>query len=108
MRLIEHGRLCGGNKATGGVRRGKGVLSIAWRARAEKMTGVIVPAENAAEAAVVEGLQVIPVENLREAVGFLEGEIKIPPSQVDLTRIFDQSYDEEIDMAEVKGQESVK
>jgi len=57
---------------------------------------------------VVDGLQVIPVENLREAVGFLEGEIKIPPAKMDLSRIFDQSYDEEIDMAEVKGQESVK
>jgi predicted ATPase with chaperone activity len=33
------------------------VLSVAWRARAEKMTGVIVPVENAAEAAVVEGLE---------------------------------------------------
>jgi magnesium chelatase family protein len=72
------------------------------------LTGVIVPRENAAEAAVVEGLQVIPVENLREAAGFLEGEIKIPPAQVDLNKIFDQSYDDEMDMAEVKGQESVK
>jgi len=93
---------------TGQVRPVKGVLSIAWRARAEKRTGVIVPAENAAEAAVVDGLQVIPVENLRDAVGFLEGEIKIPPAKVDLSRVFDQAYDEEIDMAEVKGQESVK
>src|SRR5580704_18680923 len=93
---------------TGQVRPVKGVLSIAWRARAEKMTGVIVPVENAAEAAVVEGLQVIPVENLREAVGCLEGEIQIEPTQIDLKKIFDQSYDDEIDMAEVKGQESVK
>src|SRR5277367_5494203 len=93
---------------TGQVRPVKGVLSIAWRTRAEKKKGLLVPVENAAEAAVVEGLQVIPVENLREAVGFLEGEIKIAPTQIDLTKIFDQSYDDEMDMAEVKGQESVK
>ena len=93
---------------TGSVRPVKGVLPIAWRARAEKRTGVIVPMENAAEAAVVKGLQVIPVENLREAAAFLEGELKIPSKQVDLDRIFEHSYDEEIDMAEVKGQESVK
>ena len=86
----------------------KGVLPIAWRARAEGRTGLLVPPENAAEAAVVEGLQVIAIENLREAVGFLEGELKIEPTKVDLTKIFDQAYDEEIDMAEVKGQESVK
>src|SRR5271169_6616206 len=82
---------------TGQVRPVKGVLSIAWRARAEKMTGVLVPVENAAEAAVVEGLQVIPVENLREAVGFLEGEIDIKPARVDLDKIFDNSHEDEMD-----------
>ena len=50
------------------------------KAKADGKTGVLVPAENAAEAAVVEGLQVIPVQNLREAASFLEGETKIAPS----------------------------
>ena len=108
MLFCEYGGWCGGNKPTGPVRPVKGVLSIAWRARAEGRAGVLVPPENAAEAAVVDGLKVIPVENLREAVGFLEGEIKIEPTQVDLAKIFDQAHDEDIDMAEVKGQESVK
>jgi magnesium chelatase family protein len=93
---------------TGVVRPVKGVLPIAWRARAEGSTGLLVPVENAAEAAVVDGLQVIPVRDLREAVAFLEGEIKIDPAKVDLTKIFEQSFTEETDMAEVKGQESVK
>jgi magnesium chelatase family protein len=93
---------------TGAVRSVKGVLAIAWRARAEGKTGLLVPVENAAEAAVVEGLQVIPVRELREAVGFLEGEIRIEPTQVDLNQIFDQPFADELDMAEVKGQESVK
>jgi len=105
---LDHFVMVGELALTGQLRPVKAALSIAWRARAEKMTGLIVPAENAAEAAVVEGLQVIPVENLREAVSFLEGEFDIAPAQVDLSKIFDQSYDEEIDMAEVKGQESVK
>src|SRR5271157_4187440 len=106
--LLDHFVMVGELALTGQVRPVKGVLPVAWRARAEKMTGVIVPVENAAEAAVVEGLQVIPVEDLRQAAGFLEGAIKIAPTQVDLTKVFDQAYDEEIDMAEVKGQESVK
>jgi magnesium chelatase family protein len=93
---------------TGAVRPVKGVLSIAWRARAEGKKGVLVPAENAAEAAVVEGLQVIPIENLRRAVDFLEGDLLIQPAQIDLVKIFDQPCEEDIDMAEVKGQESVK
>jgi magnesium chelatase family protein len=108
MRLIEHGKSCGANKATGQVRSVKGVLSIARRARTEGRAGVLVPPENVAEAAVVEGLKVIPIENLRAAVGFLEGEIKMEPTKVELAKVFDQTFDEEIDMAEVKGQESVK
>jgi len=86
---------------TGAVRPVKGVLPIAIRARADGKVGVLVPADNAAEAAVVTGLQVIPIQNLREAAGFLEGEIKIAPMKVDITKIFDSASDEEMDFAEV-------
>jgi magnesium chelatase family protein len=93
---------------TGGVRAVKGVLPIALRARAEGRVGVLVPTENAAEAAVVSGLQVIPIQNLREATAFLEGEIKIAPTRIDLQDVFNNHSDEELDFADVKGQESVK
>ena len=93
---------------TGAVRSVKGVLSVAIRAKAEGKLGVLVPAENAAEAAVVEGLCVIPIQNLREATDFLEGKIKIAPAQVDLANIFKNDSDGELDFADVKGQESVK
>ena len=93
---------------TGAVRPVKGILPIALRARAEGTAGVLVPADNAAEAAVVAGLQVIPVRNLREAADFLEGQVKISPTKVDIDKIFEQSHDDEFDFAEVKGQESVK
>src|SRR5712672_1123029 len=86
----------------------KGVLPIALRAKAEGKLRLLVPKDNATEAAVVKGLQVIPIQNLREAVGFLEGEVKISPTRVDLTRLFDQPLDDDVDFAEVKGQESVK
>src|SRR5947208_5625731 len=76
----------------GAVRPCKGVLPIALRARADGKAGVLVPADNAPEAAVVAGLQVIPIQNLREATQFLEGEIKIAPTKVDLTRIFNQHH----------------
>src|SRR6185312_7930810 len=93
---------------TGAVRPVKGVLPIALRAKAEGKIGVLVPPENAAEAAVVAGLQVIPIQNLREATQFLEGEIRIASTKVDLASIFNNNHDDEIDFAEVKGQESVK
>jgi len=93
---------------SGAIRSCRGILPIALRARASGKTGILVPEENAAEAAVVEGLHVIPVPNLRAAAQFLEGEIKIAPARVDLARLFDQNHTDDLDFAEVKGQESVK
>lgn len=69
---------------------------------------MLIPAENAAEAAVVDGLSVIPIQNHREAAQFLEGEIRITPTKVDVTKLFDQPLDDDVDFADVKGQESVK
>ena len=93
---------------TGAVRSCKGVLPVAIRAKADGKIGVLVPAENAAEAAVVAGLQVIPVQNLREAAQFLEGEIKIAPVKVDIAKVFEHEDEDDLDFAEVKGQENVK
>src|SRR6266576_3946973 len=93
---------------TGAVRPVKGVLPIALRARAEGRVGIFVAPENAAEAAVVAGLRVIPIQNLREACSFLEGESKISPTKVNIAELFDHNHDEEMDFAEVKGQENVK
>lgn len=93
---------------TGAVRSVKGVLPIALRARAEGKAGLLVPADNAAEAAVVAGLQVIPIQNLREAASFLEGEIRISPTKVDIASVFNHAADDEMDFVDVKGQESVK
>ena len=93
---------------TGAVRPVKGVLPIALAAKAAGLRGVMVPAENAAEAAVVAGLEVIPVRNLREAATFLEGTLVIAPTRVDMAALFNQTPDDELDLADVKGQESVK
>ena len=105
---LENFVMVGELALTGAVRPVKGVLPIALRAREQGKRGIFVPPENAAEAAVVTGLQVIPIQNLREAVSFLEGELKIAPTEVDVAKLFEQDPEEEIDFAEVKGQESVK
>ena len=105
---LENFVMVGELALNGAVRPVKGVLPIALRAREQGKIGVLVPTENAAEAAVVAGLRVIPVQNLREAVSFLEGETKIPPTKVDLASIFNHDHEEEMDFAEVKGQENVK
>ncbi|MBI3879360.1 MAG: YifB family Mg chelatase-like AAA ATPase [Verrucomicrobia bacterium] len=93
---------------TGAVRTVKGVLPIAIRAKQQGLTGLLVPKDNAAEAAVVAGLSVIPIQNLREAVSFLEGTEHIAPVRVDTAKIFDEATPDDVDFADVKGQESVK
>lgn len=92
----------------GAVRPVKGVLPIALEARRQGKTGLLVPRQNAPEAAVVAGLNVIPIGNLREAAAFLEGELTLPPERVDVARLFEVTEDSEHDFADVKGQETVK
>jgi magnesium chelatase family protein len=105
---LENYVMVGELALAGSVRSVKGVLPIALRAKAEGRKGILVPAENSAEAAVVEGLQVIPVRNLREATSFLEGETDIAPVKIDTEKIFNEVTDDDMDFADVKGQESVK
>jgi magnesium chelatase family protein len=105
---LEHFIVVGELALNGAVRPIKGVLPIAIRARAQGKIGMLVPADNGPEAAVVQGLHVLPIRNLREAIGFLEGELKIAPIRVDVAQIFAQPLDDDLDLAEVKGQESVK
>jgi magnesium chelatase family protein len=93
---------------TGAVRPVKGVLPAALRARSDGRAGVLVPAENAAEAAVVGPLEVIPVRNLREAAEFIDGGREISPVRVDVQSLFSEAAEDDVDFAEVKGQESVK
>src|SRR5262245_28306496 len=105
---LDHYAMVGELALTGAVRPVKGVLPIALRARADGKTGLLVPAENAAEAAVVDGLSVFAIQNLREAATFLEGEVKLAPTRVDIAGLFAHPLDDELDFSEVKGQESVK
>ena len=68
----------------------------------------MLPYENADEAAIIEGLIVIPVTSLRETIQYLRGEIDIAPASVDRDRIFSVLNDFKIDMSDVKGQYQVK
>ena len=92
----------------GRVRPIKGALSIAIQAASEGRRGVIVPADNAAEAAVVEEIDVIAVRFLGDAVGFLTGELEIEPTCVDLAEAFAVASHYEADFSDVRGQESAK
>lgn len=86
-----------------------GALVIALEAKSRGFRGIILPKENAREAAMVEDLEVYPMETLREAVEFLRIEYQLlKPFKVDARSIFSTDQQYTTDFADVKGQESVK
>ncbi|MCL2006333.1 MAG: YifB family Mg chelatase-like AAA ATPase [Planctomycetaceae bacterium] len=92
----------------GNMRPIKGALSMALTAKTQGIPHLIVPAENASEAAVVEGLRVFPVSSLSQAVAFLKGEINIEPIPPLNTQTFEQLATYDLDFSDVRGQESAK
>jgi magnesium chelatase family protein len=92
----------------GSVRPIRGALSMAVAAREIGLEGILVPVENAAEAAVVDGLAVYGVASLQHAVALLNGEQAVSPTRVDLEATFAVSADYTVDFNDVKGQEHAK
>ncbi|KAA5546855.1 YifB family Mg chelatase-like AAA ATPase [Roseiconus nitratireducens] len=106
---LEHYAIIGELALEGHTRPVKGGLSIAIEAAKDAdLRGIVVPAENAGEAAVVEGLEVIPVESLAQAVAFFAEEIEIPPAPSRLEQLFEEFSVYEVDFGDVRGQESAK
>jgi magnesium chelatase family protein len=91
------------------VRPIKGGLPIAIEARQRGFAGVIVPKQNAREAAIVNGLAVYGVEHLQEVIDVLRGTATIQPEVVDIEKEFAESSTHYgVDIADVKGQENIK
>ena len=93
----------------GSVQPVKGVLPMAIEARSKGFKGIIVPAANATEAAVVNNLEVYGVDNLAQVVNFFADNSTIAPTVVDTRAEFARSHNSyDYDFSEVKGQENVK
>ena len=92
----------------GVVRRVRGTLSMALQARENGKRGLVVPVENSKEAAVVEGLDVIPVGSLAEAVGFFTGMLQIDPVPFSWDDAVQEYGSYPFDYSDVKGQEMAK
>ena len=87
----------------------RGVLPMAVRAREEGLRRLVLPAANAAEAAVVEGVEVIGAGSLKEVIGLLNGEREMTPAvPADGEPFGAESGRYEEDFADVKGQTHVK
>lgn len=93
----------------GALRPVPGVLPMTMNfAKNNGVKGIIVPKQNAKEAAMAGTIPVYPVSSLKETVHFLEDESSIRPFHIDITSVFDEARHYPIDFVDVKGQESAK
>ena len=107
--LLDRYAVVGELALDGTTRPAKGALSMAITAAGQAgMQGMLVPGDSAAEAAVVEGIEVIPVSSLSQAVAFLTGEIQIEPTPSRLDDLFRELSTYDVDFSDVRGQEVAK
>jgi magnesium chelatase family protein len=107
--LFERYAVVGELALDGSTRPTRGALSMAMAAaRLNGLRGLVVPTASAAEAAVVEGLEVIADSSLAQAVAFFSGAIEIDPTPPRLTEWFAEFSQYDVDFADVRGQEMAK
>ncbi|MGL4294002.1 MAG: YifB family Mg chelatase-like AAA ATPase [Bacteroidales bacterium] len=107
--LLDSFLMIGELSLDGKIQPVKGSLPIAIKAMQENFKGIILPAENAREAAVVEGLEVYGANHLKEVIGFLNGNDCLQRITLEKEDTFGTSVvDYDLDFADVKGQQDVK
>jgi len=106
--ILETVGMVGELSLNGEVRPVTGILPITIAAKEKGLEGLIVPEENAKEAAVVNGISIYPVKTLAECIAFIEGREAIEPLHVDISTLFENERRETIDIFDVKGQYNVK
>lgn len=92
----------------GTINKVNGILPMCIEARKLGIKKIIVPAENAKEAAIVKDLEIIGAKDLKEVIDYLNSEISISPSTVNIDEIFNNKNKSLFDFSEVKGQENIK
>ncbi|MCG6535519.1 MAG: YifB family Mg chelatase-like AAA ATPase [Syntrophales bacterium LBB04] len=92
----------------GSIKGVHGMLPVALQAEKMGRKGIVVSAENATEAALVQGIDVIPVQRLSEVVEFLSGRLTIEPLQVNVDEAFKSVLQYPFDFSDIQGQEQAK
>jgi len=106
---LEKYMIMGELSLDGGLQPIKGSLPVALKAKELGFKGVILPRQNAKEAAIVDGIKVYGIENILDVIEFFEGKKKLEAEHIDLEELFYKQLETpEFDFADVKGQETVK
>lgn len=92
----------------GEIKPVKGILPMVISARQDGIENIVLPLENADEAAVVKDVNILPARNIIDVVNHLNGAVSIEQHIVDIDSLFNKSLEYDVDFADVKGQENVK
>jgi magnesium chelatase family protein len=106
--LSEEYMVMGELALDGSLRPVRGALSAAMATREAGLRGILLPPENAPQAAVVSGIDVHAPQSLTEAVGFLSGKLQLEQHRLDIDELMRSAQESELDLADVKGQASAK
>ncbi len=92
----------------GKINKINGILPMCIEAKNLGIKRIILPKENTKEASIVEGIQVIGADNLKQVVKYLNKEEKIKPEESNIDKLFHSNKKHTLDFSEVKGQENIK
>lgn len=92
----------------GNINSIKGILPMCIEAKKLGIEKIIVPKDNAKEASIVSGIQVIPVVSLNQVISYLNGQTPISPVQFNFQHINENNFNYNLDFSEVKGQKNIK
>lgn len=92
----------------GKINKVDGVLPMCIEAKRLGIQKIVVPKENAKEASVVEGIEVLGAESLNQVVNYLNSKVTIPTYKTDINNLFSKQNKYLLDFSEVKGQENIK
>lgn len=105
---IENTAFIGELSLDGSINKINGVLPMCIEAKKLGIKRIILPLDNAKEAAIVNGIEIIGIKNLIEVVKLLNGELEILPIKNDIEEIFKENHKYLLDFSEVKGQDNIK
>jgi len=92
----------------GKINKVNGVLPMCIEATKLGINKIIIPEENAKEAGVVSGIEIIPAKDLKQVIEYLNGIIDIEPIKINVEELFNCNNKYKFDFSEIKGQESIK
>lgn len=107
--IVEDYYIMGELSLDGSLQPIRGALPVAIEAKQRGKKGVILPIQNAREAAIVDGINILGAENIKQVIDFFNDGVPIEPTVINTQEEFQKSLNEyEFDFSDVKGQENIK